>query len=67
VPDDLALMGFVDLPLAAATQPGITTVRVPSLRIGELAGEMLLDYLDDKLPPHPHVDLGFSIVERGTT
>ncbi|KND61910.1 putative L-talarate utilization transcriptional regulator, LacI family [Candidatus Burkholderia verschuerenii] len=67
VPDDLALMGFVDLPIAAATQPGITTVRVPSLRIGELAGEMLLDYLDGKSPAHPHVDLGFSIAERSTT
>jgi LacI family transcriptional regulator, gluconate utilization system Gnt-I transcriptional repressor len=67
VPDDLALMGFVDLPIAAATQPGISTVRVPSLRIGELAGEMLLDYLDGKRPAHPRVDLGFSIVERATT
>ncbi|MDR3098283.1 MAG: LacI family DNA-binding transcriptional regulator [Paraburkholderia sp.] len=67
VPDDVALMGFVDLPIAAATHPGITTVRVPSLQIGKLAGAMLLDYLDGKRPADPHLDLGFSIVERATT
>ena len=67
VPDDIAIIGFVDLPIAAATHPGITTVRVPSLEIGKLAGEMLLDYLDGKHPANPRIDLGFTIVERGST
>jgi LacI family transcriptional regulator, gluconate utilization system Gnt-I transcriptional repressor len=67
VPEDMALMGFVDLPIAAATHPGITTVHVPSLEIGRLAGAMLLGVLDGKQPADPHIDLGFTIVERGTT
>jgi LacI family gluconate utilization system Gnt-I transcriptional repressor len=67
VPEDLALMGFVDLPIAAATHPGITTIRVPSLEIGRRAGAMLLEYLDGKRPVEPRIDLGFSIVERGST
>ena len=67
VPEDIALMGFVDLPIAAATHPGITTVRVPSLEIGRLAGRMLLDFLDGKRPADPRIDLGFTIVERGST
>lgn len=66
VPEDLAIMGFADLPIASATHPGITTIRVPSLEIGRLAGAMLLDYLDGKLPGRPRIDLGFSIVERGS-
>ncbi|SAK80403.1 LacI family DNA-binding transcriptional regulator [Caballeronia ptereochthonis] len=67
VPEDIALMGFVDLPIAAATHPGITTIRVPSLEIGKLAGKMLLDFLDGKRPANPRIDLGFTIVERGST
>lgn len=67
VPDDVALIGFVDLPIAAATSPAITTIRVPSLEIGKMAGAMLLDYFSGKQPATPHIDLGFRIVERGTT
>ncbi|WP_250494646.1 MULTISPECIES: LacI family DNA-binding transcriptional regulator [unclassified Caballeronia] len=66
VPEDVAIMGFVDLPIAAATHPGITTIRVPSLEIGKLAGDMLLDYLEGKRPANPRIDLGFTIVERGS-
>lgn len=66
VPDEMSIMGFADLPIASATHPGITTIRVPSLEIGRLAGAMLLDYLDGNRPEKPRIDLGFSIVERGS-
>jgi LacI family gluconate utilization system Gnt-I transcriptional repressor len=66
VPKDIAIMGFVDLPIASATHPGITTIRVPSLEIGKLAGDMLLGYLEGKRPSNSRIDLGFSIVERGS-
>ncbi|MFM0052751.1 LacI family DNA-binding transcriptional regulator [Caballeronia grimmiae] len=66
VPDDVSIMGFADLPIASATHPGITTIRVPSLEIGRMAGAMLVDYLDGKQPANPRVDLGFTIVERGS-
>jgi LacI family transcriptional regulator, gluconate utilization system Gnt-I transcriptional repressor len=66
VPKDIAIMGFVDLPIASATHPGITTIRVPSLEIGKQAGDMLLGYLEGKRPANPRIDLGFSIVERGS-
>jgi LacI family transcriptional regulator, gluconate utilization system Gnt-I transcriptional repressor len=66
VPEDLSIMGFADLPIASATHPGITTIRVPSLAIGKLAGEMLLDHLDGKALANPRVDLGFTVVERGS-
>jgi len=66
VPQVVSIVGFADLPIASATHPGITTIRVPSLEIGRIAGEMLLDYLDGKQPPNLRIDLGFSIVERGS-
>ncbi|WP_309128844.1 LacI family DNA-binding transcriptional regulator [Microbacterium sp.] len=43
VPDDVAIVGFDDSPLAAAS--GLTSVRQPMFRQGELLADLLLDLL----------------------
>jgi DNA-binding LacI/PurR family transcriptional regulator len=43
VPHDLSIVGFDDIPGAAWSLPGLTTVRQPLLRKGEIAGRMLTD------------------------
>jgi LacI family transcriptional regulator len=45
VPGDVAVVGFDDIPVAAHTQPALTTVRQPSREMGELAASMLLSML----------------------
>jgi LacI family transcriptional regulator len=45
VPNDVALAGFDDIPLAAAMTPALTTVRQPSAKLGQTAACLLLDYL----------------------
>jgi LacI family transcriptional regulator len=47
VPDDLALIGFDDTPLAARTDPPLTVVRQPARQLGQMAVEILLDLIDD--------------------
>ena len=42
VPEDLSLVGFDDLPLAAASRPALTTVRQPLQRLGEVAVGLLV-------------------------
>jgi LacI family transcriptional regulator len=42
VPDDLALAGFDDIPIARCVSPPLTTVRVRIAELGELALERLL-------------------------
>ena len=66
VPEDLAVMGFGDLNIAAHLQPSLSTVRINGAEIGLQAARALLQRLD-----HPHeepvkvrIDTGFSIVER---
>lgn len=49
VPEDVAIVGFDDMPLAARTDPPLTTVRQPIHRSGELATETLIDLIQ-----HPH-------------
>jgi len=43
IPEDLAIVGFDDIPLAVHTAPSLTTVRQPMRLQGQLAAEMLLD------------------------
>jgi LacI family transcriptional regulator len=49
VPDDIAIAGFDDIPMAARTEPTLTTVRQPIQRMGSLAAETLIDMIS-----HPH-------------
>ncbi len=49
VPDDIAVAGFDDLPIAAHADPPLTTVRQPIARAGSVAVETLIDLI-----AHPH-------------
>lgn len=42
VPDDIAIVGFDDIPLASLVTPPLTTVHVPRYELGQLAGKTLL-------------------------
>jgi DNA-binding LacI/PurR family transcriptional regulator len=43
VPDDCSIIGFDDVPPAALSTPGITTIRQPMLDMGMLAASLVLD------------------------
>jgi DNA-binding LacI/PurR family transcriptional regulator len=42
VPGDLAVIGVDDIDAASLVRPGLTTIRVPALEIGQAAGDLLL-------------------------
>jgi LacI family transcriptional regulator len=46
VPDDMAVVGYDDIPYAECTQVPLTTVAIPMRRMGEVAAEILFDRLD---------------------
>ena len=51
VPEDVALVGFDDLPLAHQTDPPLTTMRQPMAAMGKRLVEILLDIIENG--PHP--------------
>ncbi|MDD1508767.1 LacI family DNA-binding transcriptional regulator [Pseudomonas sp. CNPSo 3701] len=66
VPDDLAVMGFGDLNIAAHLQPSLSTVRINGAEIGLQAARALLQRIEhpDEEAVKVRIDTGFSIVER---
>lgn len=46
IPGALAVTGFDDLPYSETSNPGLTTVHLPALEMGRLAGRRLLDLMD---------------------
>lgn len=66
VPLDLAIMGFADLPIAAITDPRLTSMQVRAEAMGLRAGAMLLAHIEGAESQERIVDLGFAVVERGS-
>ncbi len=46
IPEDIAVIGFDDIPAAATNKPSLTTVRQPIVRTGAMAAEMLIDMIE---------------------
>ena len=64
IPQDIALVGFDDLPAAAIATPPLTTIRQPIRRIGTLAVETLVDILENGLYPNRNTILGTQLIVR---
>jgi DNA-binding LacI/PurR family transcriptional regulator len=48
VPQDVSVVGFDDIPGAAFADPGLTTVRQPLVRMGEIAAQALVGQIEDR-------------------
>jgi len=64
VPDDCAIVGFDDIPLAAMLAPPLTTVGVDKYELGQQAMSRLLDMLDSPGATFPPVYLDVELVIR---
>jgi DNA-binding LacI/PurR family transcriptional regulator len=68
VPEELSVVGFDDIPLAAMVIPPLTTVSLPTMRAGEAAVEVLLDHLTNQGSARARATkLPATLVVRGTT
>ncbi len=66
IPDDLALLGYGDLEIAAHTNPSLSTIRPPRDEIGEAVAQHILERLKSPDAKGAVIDLGISMVKRGS-
>lgn len=67
VPEDVQVVGFDDIELAALVEPPLTTVAQPSFEMGRRSAELLLRLIDGRRPRKRSILLEPALVIRGTT
>jgi len=68
IPEDIALIGYDDIPLAAHTSPALTTVRQPTREQGRAAAEFLLRRVEgDREQPRVEKSFACELVIREST
>jgi DNA-binding LacI/PurR family transcriptional regulator len=67
VPEDVAIIGFDDIPLAQEMTPPLTTIRIPLAEIGRRAAALLLDPIGAaNTPVTTPVVLPVELIKRGS-
>ncbi len=66
IPDQVAFVGFDDLPLSTLSDVQLTTVRQPVVQFGAKAVEILIDLIEHGIDPPRHVIVGTELVIRAT-
>ncbi len=67
VPEDVSVIGFDDIQAAAYQIPGLTTLRQPLRRMGELAGTHLLKLLSAENPVPQEIVVEPELIVREST
>lgn len=66
VPEQLAIVGFEDIQLAAHVFPSLTSVRIDAYSMGKHAAECIVKRLSEE-DTHQIIDVGYVIVDREST
>ena len=64
IPDDIAVVGFDNLPMSSYLEPSLTTINVPKRYMGEMAAERLIQLLKARQFVPVKLEVGSSLVKR---
>ena len=64
IPQEMAIAGFNDIPMAAWVNPPLTTVSAPAYQMGQEAMKMLQSLIAGKRPAHKTIHLPTTLVIR---
>ncbi len=67
IPEDVAIVGYNDVPLASRLAPPLTTLRVPVRDFGRISAEMLIEQIRSRRTVRQRVVLQPDLVVRGST
>lgn len=66
IPEDIAFVGFDDLPMSTFSDLHLTTVRQPVVQFGAKAVDILIDLIEHGIDPPRHIIMGTELVIRGS-
>ncbi len=67
VPEDISIVGFDDIPGAAYANPGLTTVRQPLQKMGQIAAQTVVDQIEGRGEYVPEIAIEPEFVIRQST
>src|SRR5882724_3272145 len=67
VPEDISVVGFDDIPGAAYANPGLTTVRQPLVKMGQIAAQTVVDLIEGRGEYAPEIAIEPEFVIRQST
>src|SRR5882762_2163530 len=67
VPEDISVVGFDDIPGAAFCEPGLTTVRQPLIRMGQIAAQTVVDQIEGRGEYVPEIAIEPELAVRKST
>src|SRR6202023_843752 len=67
IPEDLAIVGYNDIPLASRVSPGLTTMHVPMQEFGSVAVRLLIEQLESDTAGGRRVRFTPELVVREST
>lgn len=66
VPDDIAIVGYDDIPLASLVTPALTTCRVPMYQLGQQAMRLLLAHISANSEDHENILVKPELIVRAS-
>jgi LacI family transcriptional regulator, galactose operon repressor len=67
IPEDIAVMGYDNVPIAKFSNPPLSTVHFSGIQMGMDAGEMLVELIDNKIKPGVRKLQEIKIMKRQST
>lgn len=64
IPEDIAIVGFDDVPLARYMTPALTTVHIPIRSMAQLAFSMIMQLINRQPPEEKHIFLDTQLIIR---
>ncbi|MGN0264075.1 MAG: substrate-binding domain-containing protein [Oliverpabstia sp.] len=66
IPQDIAVIGFDDMPLCTYVEPTLTTIHVPKKYMGKMAAERLISIIENKLFYPVNIQIGTNLIKRNS-
>jgi len=66
IPQDIAIVGFDNIPISSVIEPSLTTIHVPKQYMGEIAANRLITILNDPAASPTKTEIATTLIHRNS-